>query len=292
MADSVDVGNNTVFAELATWLTQLGLGALFTVGPDGEPGGWLMDRIRDGLSGLSELQTAVESTEVWQTRFAAIVQQRAEAAAGKPVRVMSVAEVVNYEQQAAAEMRKAGIPTWFWDEPSDFVELMVKQVSVAEVQQRLSQGYEMVQNVDPAIRQAFNDFYGTTSDEGLVAYFLDPDRSLDRVERAARASYAGGMARSYRLEMDRAMAERFASLPLSNEAIVARVQEASQMQALTHENFGEAQDLTDTDIFNAALGDGDATGVVQRRARSRQSVNREAIGGTLLTQEGAGLGSA
>lgn len=288
-----DDPNIDAFQVMAAFLTEIGLGDLFTF-DGGQPGGWLWDQFVSGnIDTVDQLQLAIEATPQWRTRFGAIVAQREAAARGEPVRPMSVLEVVEYERSVQQIMARAGLPAQFYDSYEDFQGLLVNQISAAEVDARINEGYALVADVDPNVRQAFVDMYGTTGADGaLAAFFLDPEKSLRRLERTARASYAAGLGRTYNLQMDRDYAERFADLPLSPEATVSRLQEASAMKSLTRENFGEASDLTDTTLLDATLGEGEASGLLERRARSRQSVNREAIGGTLLTQEGAGLGSA
>lgn len=289
----VDAGGNAIFQGLATWLQGIGLGELFSVDGTGQPSGWLWDQIQAGIDTEAELQVAVESTDQWRTRFDAIVQQRAAAGRGEPVRVMSVAEVVAYEQTAAQLMRQAGMPSWLYDSYQDFTGLMVRQVSVGELQARIDRSLGLVASADPAVREAFAEFYGPSGDEALAAFFLNPDKTLSQVDTAARAAYTAGTARNVGLEVDQARAERVARSPLSEAAVFQSLNETAQLSSLTQGSFADAVDLTDDDLIDATFfGDAQARRELQRRIGVSQAANRASVGGANLSQRGTAVGSA
>lgn len=286
MADQPN-NNANIFPVLASWLDSMGLGSLFTVNEQGQPGGWLWDKMQNGVDTIDELQAAIESTDVWRERFAVIVEQRKLAAAGQPVQVMSVNDVVNYERTAAQVFRQAGLPASFYDSYRDFQKLMVDQVSPAELEQRVMGALNVVRNINPEIRQAFADFYGGSSDGWLAAYFLDTDKTMQQVDRAARAAYTAGMGRTYGLDISRSTAERVANGPAQQAGIDAGLQEASSMANVAKETYGERTDISTNDLVQSSLfRDARAQRLIEGRLIARKAIDRQSTGGAAVTQSG------
>ena len=283
------------FQQLSSYLESIGLGALFTVDQSGNPGGWLWNQMKSGIDSPEELLVAVEQTDIWRDRFAVIVEQRKRAAAGDPVQVMTVAQVVEYEKQAANLMRQYGLPSWFYDEASDFNDLILSGMALSEVDARLSGAYNMVANLDPDIRQQFEDFYGVgQSDGALAAYFLDPDRTEAALEKAALASYAGAMAQDFGLNLNREQGETLFMLGRTQAGVAQDLSEMNAQSLLLQEGAGEATDLDEDVVFDAVVrGDAESRRALESRLIRRQSNARATAGGALATQEGLiGSGTA
>ena len=280
--------NNSSFVSLSSFLTYAGLGQLFTVAPDGTPGGWLWDQIVAGIDSPAALAIAIESTPEYQTRFAVITELRTRAAAGEPVQIPTIAQVRQYEDSTARVMRAAGLPAWFYDSYADAQALMSKGLSVTEVEKRLGSAYERVQNSDPAIRDAFERFYGPGMGDGaLAAMFLDPAHTQSSLEKASRAAYTAGVGRSRGIEIDKALAERYANLPTTEAGINQDLNDISRLSPLTNEGITEATDLTQGDSIEAvSFGDADAEAKFRKRALEREANDRSSSGGASLTQRG------
>lgn len=293
-APPVDASGNAAYQMLAAYLTSLGLGELFSVTPEGLPSGYLWEQFQKGIDTQAELQVVIESTPQWQSRFQTIVQQRALAAQGQPVRVMSVDEVVQYEQTAAQLMRNAGMPEWFYDNYADFTPLMVGQISVAELSDRVDRSLSLARNTSPEVRDAFSEFYGANTDAALAAFFLDPQHTMNSVDRAARSAYTAGTARQLGLRgVGQNVSEAIAGSTLTESAIFQNLTDAAALAPLAVEGFDDASDFTDDDLLSATfLGDSKARGELSRRLASRQAANKEAVGGALLTERGVGVGTA
>jgi len=288
-----DATGRYLFDSLAAWLRDMGLSDLFSTTADGTPTGWLWEKIQGGIDTTAELQVAVEGTDAWRSRFQAIVQQREAAARGEPVRVMSANEVIQYEQTAAQLLRSAGMPSWFYDSYQDFVPLMTGQVSVAELQSRIDRSLGMVTEAPPEVRDAFAEFYGANGDAALAAFFLDPNRTVSSLDRAARTAFTAGTARNFGLEVDKARAERIAQTPLSEAAIYQQLGDTAKLEPLSRSGFGEGSTLSDGQLLDATFfGDPAARREMERRLGMRQSTNSNSVGGALLTQRGVGVGTA
>lgn len=282
--------NRVVYDQLASFLTSYGLGGLFTTDASGLPGGWLWDQIVSGTDSEAGLQLALEQTSVYQQRYGVITRMRAEAASGKPVVVPTISQVREYETNAAAMMRQAGFPPWFYDSYEDVQGLLEANISLSELEQRVGQSWDLVHNTDPAIQQAFQDFYGVAGDAALASFYLDPDKTISQLERASRAAYAGGMGKTLGLNLDKTLSERIASLPTSPEGITQDLTQVAELQGrgVFTEGVTEVTDLTaeNQGLGAAVFGDGAAAAQIERRIARRRANESSATGGAALTQVG------
>lgn len=278
-----------IFTMLASYLRDLGLGELATTNAAGDPSGWLWQQIQGGIDSADELRVAIESTDVWRDRFGVIVEQRRRAAKGDPVEVMSVEEVVAYERAAGQLMRQAGLPASFYDSYQDFNSLILDGVSVAEIDERLGESFNRARNVAPEVRAAFEDFYGVgRSEAALAAYFLDPERTLNTLQRESRTAYAAGMGERYGIGLSRSRAEQIAGSPLTEGGITQGLEQVNRLGAVFSESIGETNDLQAGREGVDLVFDGDSSAdtAISRRVASRRAGDRTAVGGAALSREG------
>ena len=286
MADSA---TRQIFTLLASYLTDLGLGELATVNAAGDPGGWLWQQIQGGIDTADELRISIESTDVWKDRFGVIVEQRKRAAKGEPVQVMSVDEVLAYERSVAQLMRSAGLPSTFYDSYQDFNELILSGMSVAEVDQRLGEAYNRAVNVSPEIRDAFEAFYGVGQGDGaLAAFFLDPERTINTLERQSRAAYTAGMGERYGIGISQSRAEQIAGGPMTEGGITQGLEQVNRLGSVFREGLGETTDLSAEREGLDLVFDGSSAAqtAIDRRISARRSGDRSSTGGAALTNSG------
>lgn len=286
---AVDDGQKDTFNELAAYLQDLGLGSLFAVDADGNPTGWLWNQIVNGIDTAEQLAVSIENTDAFKTRYGVISEMRKRAAAGEPVKVPTIGEVREYEDTAAKVMRQAGMPVWFYDSYTDLQSLMGKDISVAELEQRVGRGWSMVRDADPAVREAFSNFYGIAQgDAALAAFILDPGKTLSSIERSSRAAYTAGYGRTMGVDVDKQMAERLSALPKTEAGISQDLGEVARMSNLYKESITETTDLTSqTGLEAVAFGNAEAQAQLQRRLTERQANDRATTGGAIFTQQGA-----
>lgn len=277
------------YTSMASWLGGLGLGELAQVAPDGAPSGWLWDQILAGIDTAAEVQIAIEQTAAWQREFNVIVEQRRQAAAGQPVQVMSVDEVVAYRQAAAQLARRAGLPSTFYDNSHDWDAQMLRGRSIAELDEIFGEVWERTRNVNPLVRGAFERFYGVgQGDAALAAYFLDPERTQATLQRQSRAAYTAGMGRTLNLDLSRQAAERIAELPRTESGIMEGLGEIAGMAGVFEESIGESgEDLTAEREGVASVFENDAmaTRSIQRRIMARRATQGNA-GGAAISERG------
>ena len=294
----INEANKKLFSQIATYLGQMDLGGLFTLGSDGTPGGWLWEQITNGIDSEAALMISLEQTSQFQQRYGIISELRSQAVSGQPVHVPTVAEVRQYEVSVSAVLRNAGLPAWMYDTWSDTHDLMRKGLSPSEVEARLGQAWERVRSTAPEVRDAFTRFYGLAGDAALASAFLDPARTLASLDRASRTAYTAGMGQRVGLDFNLGLAERFADKPYTEGGIVERLGQLSELNTsgIFTEGFGERdEDLTTMATgLDAVLGEGGGgTRKMERRVLERSAASKASTGGPIRTQRGVtGLGTA
>jgi len=138
-----------------------------------------------GAGGLTDfVQKAIENG---QTSDQITVAMRGQPAyltrfAGNAERVksgltpLSESDYINTEKAYATAAKSVGLPVGFYDQPSDFVDLIGKDISSTEYQSRLVNGYQAAMMSDSPTKAALQSMYGLT-DGDLAAYWLDPDKT-------------------------------------------------------------------------------------------------------------------
>jgi hypothetical protein len=291
------VEQNNIFNQISRYLSDMDLGGLFSV-TNGQPGGWLWDQITSGIDDQAVIQLNLEGTQQFQTRYGVIADVRAQAASGQAVHVPTVAQVREYEQTVASSMRQAGLPSFMYDNYADMQQLMRQGLSAVEVEQRLGQTWERVQNTDPMVRQQFDAFFGVQGDAALAAMFLDPAKTLSSLERMSRTAYTAGMGSRMGVSLDQATADRIAGSPSTDAGIYQDLGTLGGLQGsgIFNESFGESgQDLTAQGTgVDAVFGGGvnNSQADIEKRRLERAAVGQAAQGGGVRTAKGlTGAGS-
>lgn len=150
--------------------------------------------IRQGYTDQGIISMKLAETPEYKTRFAGneIIKQRI-ANGETGLHVLRPDEYIYQEKQYRQALQMYGLPSGFYDDPSDFADWIGKDVSPAEIQSRAAAASDAVTSSNPEYRQALKDYYGL-SDGDLVAYFLDQKRALPVLERQTRAAQIGGAA--------------------------------------------------------------------------------------------------
>jgi hypothetical protein len=97
------------------------------------------------------------------------------------------ASYIGLENQFRQTLQSNGLPANFYDQSDDFQALIEGDVSPAELNERVQQGYRAVADADPAVKDQMRNLYGVTEGQ-LAAYFLDPQRTAPLLTRQAQAA--------------------------------------------------------------------------------------------------------
>jgi len=287
MAEEIDF-DYTTWAELASFMENLGLGELLSVDANGRPRGWLAEQVIAGVDTQAALEIALQETDAFRNRFPTIALQQEQVRQGQGTYVMTVADILDFERTVSQQMAASGMPLWFYNEPQDFVDLIMSGESPQSIANKIQTAYDYVESAPQEVREVFAEYYGTDSDAAFASYVLDPERTIAQIERAQRTAFTAGMGRRYDLEISRDIAEDISGGAMTEAGIEQGLQRIAGQEELFVESVGEAGDLTaeETGVAIEFGADSEAQTAVERRLAARQGVQRSSVGGALLTERG------
>ena len=138
----------------------------------------------DGSFNQDLIMSDLRNQPAYQTRFAAklardaAIQKASQAGQLTMMRPISEADQLTLEQQYADIAAKSGLPAGFYDNPSDFTNLIANDVSVSEYTTRVNMAQQAALTANQNLRQQLKQQFGI--EEGaLTAYFLDPNRARE-----------------------------------------------------------------------------------------------------------------
>lgn len=149
------------------------------------------------------------------------------------------AQYIMLERQYAQTMRSAGLSANFFDSPNDFTSLIENDVSQAEFQERVDNGFKRVAEASPAVRDAFRQYFGIEGDAALAAFFIDPDKSAPKLARAAQMAELGGAASAMGVQINSDYAEKLTRLGVSEAQALAGFQKMQQQSSLFARGINE-----------------------------------------------------
>lgn len=130
----------------------------------------------------------IQSTNTWKARFPGWNQR-----VSNGYSQISVGEYLALESSYHRILQSAGLPSGFYDDPSDFGNWIANNVSPDELNARVTDAMDLVRQVDPTARNLLTQFYGVGSGD-LAAYFLDPARALPTLDRQYQTVNVAGWA--------------------------------------------------------------------------------------------------
>ena len=221
---------------------------------------------------VDDIGIQLRDSKAFKDRFPA---NEALKAAGKPQ--FSVTQYIREEAAYKSALQRAGMPANFYDDPSDFQQFIINDVSPDEVEARAQLGYQAVRQADPQVVNEFKRLYGV-SDGELAAYFIDPQRmrpTFDRyeAERQARsAQIAAAGTQQAGMTIEREQAEALARAGVSPEtaqanfAVLGDTQELFQAAQQGERQITQAEQIGG--VFNT---NAEARRAIAQRRRSRQA---------------------
>lgn len=167
----------------------------------------IFDYVKNGYSG-DTITILLQDTPEYKKRFAGNEVRKQ-----KGLPVLSPAEYLSTEASYKQIMASAGLPIGFYDQPNDFNQWIGKNVSPSEIQSRVDLATQATILSNPSYRQALNQM--GIGDSELTAYFLNPDRALPSLQKAAATAAIGAEALSKGLTFDQNYAELLATSGVS-----------------------------------------------------------------------------
>lgn len=227
---------------------------------------------------------AIREQPAYQKRFAGNA-----ARLKKGLAELDPASYIGLENQYRETLRANGLPANFYDQSEDFQALIEGDVSNAELNERVQQGYRAVADADPAVKEQMRNLYGVTEGQ-LAAYFLDPQRTAPLLTRQAQAANiaARGLEQGG-IQLSGAYAEDLARRGITEQQARAGFAEVGALGELKQTFAGETA-LSGEQLAGATFGiDVAAQQELERRKRLR--TGEFAGGGSFARTTGETSGS-
>lgn len=270
---------NDAFARIQEVLTEYGLPSLANT---------VWRWIVDGRS-ESEVVQLLRDTAEFKSRFRAIEERKQ---AGLPA--ISPKEVLDYEKEARAILKRNGMPEGFYDSPDDFSKFLVGDVSLRELEERVVGAFTKIQMAPPSVRDKFSQFFGVTGEGGLAAFALDPDRATPLLLKQVAEAETAGIGKDFGFDFGRDVAGRLAERGVSADQARQGFGQLQAVRPLFEETISEQQDLGALDAGVEAVFDLGGEGAQQlERRRQERAAAGAGRGGASTTRTGvSGLGGA
>jgi len=212
-------------------------------------GAKILDLARQGYT-EDTITLELQNTSEYQQRFAANAQR-----IKKGLSVLTPAEYLSNEDAYRQTLRAYGLTQF--DNDAYVRQFIENDVSPSELSTRVSMAVQRVQNADPAIARTLKDYYGIGSTD-MVAYVLDPNQQLPKIQRQIAAAEIGVAARVQGLETGVAVAEQLAAQGITQaEAqkgyatiadILPTAQKLSEIYGTTLPGYNQAE--AEQEVFN------------------------------------------
>lgn len=231
---------------------------------------------------IPEIMIEIRNRPEYKARFPAMAEL---AASG---RAIDEGSYIDYENSVRTLLQRYGYPQGMYDTPQGIANLLLKDVSAAEVNERLTIAAAATYDYPPEVRARLRQEFGAGPGD-LAAYMMDPDKALPLIQRQVRVSQVYGAADQQQVNIDEATAARLAENGITFEQ--AR-QGFGQVAATTQLGAGYGETIAQGDRIAGAFGDAEAQRKQKRVQRSRQA-GFAGGGSAAETQQGvSGLGGS
>jgi hypothetical protein len=166
----------------------------------------------------AEFTIKLRETDAYKKRFAGNA-----ARVQKGLRALDEAEYVALEDQYQNVMRNYGLPASYYTKDAmgtqqGFTNLIAGDVSAAELESRVQQATDVIDKGPKEYMDAIKQFYPDIERGDLLAYVLDPDKALTKIQAKIGAAKIGGEYLRAGLTADAARAEELQRQGVTAEA--------------------------------------------------------------------------
>ena len=230
------------------------------------------------------LAMSIRETDAYKQRFAGNEARRA-----KGLGDLSPATYIALEDSFKQTMRSNGIPDKFYDEPSDFAQLISNDVSVSEFNSRIEYARSLVQDASPAVKSEMSRMFNVTEGQ-LIAYFIDPDKALPILKEQERsARIAAAAVENAGMQLTVGMAGDLAKRGFTEAEAQKGFANVSRLGELTQQFAGETA-ISQQDVIASQFGfNTEAEKEIKKRQARR--VNEFKGGGSFARSTGDVSGS-
>jgi hypothetical protein len=190
------LAEETAYDALVAMLNEWGLSSLAPA---------VLKFLQDGFS-QDQVSFLIQDTPEYKQRFAGNELRKAR---GLPV--LGPREYLSVEAAYKQILSSSGMPIGFYDQPSDFVDWIGKDVSPQEVSSRVDLAVDAANRLEAGTLQAFSSWFGVGPND-LAAFFLDQDRALPVIQKIAKGVRVFGAGVREGLGYDQERAEQLGVL--------------------------------------------------------------------------------
>jgi hypothetical protein len=254
---------------------------------------WADEQLREGFS-LEKILFDMERRPEFDAAFPEIRLRRERAAAtGIQLSPIGPGEILEYRTQAKSLMRSYGLPDTFFSTNANFTELIVGDVSMAELDDRLQMASRRVANAPFEVKAAFGDLFGPATDTALFMVFTDVDRALPELENLVQTAEAAGAARRYGFGLTAQEADLMQLNNIEYDEALKGFANLDLTRGLFEETLYEQDFTIGREGIAAQFGlEGGAAEKVARRGESRRAETSGSAGGAIEEKGATGLGAA
>lgn len=238
--------------------------------------------LADDPGNIVIIEEEIRQSPQWEQRFPGM-----QARIDNGYDPITPAEYIEAEAEYLTIIRNSGLPPHFYDEPHELAELISNNVAPAEFETRVVRGFLAAQQAPQEVKDALREFYNIGDTDGaLAAYYLDPDRGLEAVQRQFESAQIAGRAaqRGY-LGLTQEQAERLQALGVDDQQAFSGFGKIEEDRELTSGNLGRGE-ISDEEILAAQFeGDVDSIRKIENLRRSRINTFQGGSGAA-ITQEG------
>lgn len=221
----------------------------------------------------STITFALQETEDYKNRFSANEQRLK-----NNLQVLDPGTYLRMEDNYRQMLRNYGLKQF--DTDTYVKQFIANDTSELELSNRINTAVQRVRNADPAITQTLRDFYGI-GETDLVAYVLDPNQDINKIQRQVGAAEIGAAARLQGIQPGVAVAEQLAAQGVTQAeaqrgyATIANIlpsaQKLSEIYGSTLEGYGLGE--AEQEVFNSLAS-------AQRKRERLKQREEAAFGGS------------
>jgi hypothetical protein len=207
---------------------------------------------------------SIRETPIYKERFKGNADR-----VSKGLPELSEAEYINQELSYKTNLKNLGMPKGFYDTKEAFANFIANDISPVELAQRIQQGYNAVTQANPEVINQLKRMVPDLTNGDIAAYFLDPTKSGQEIERKARAAQisAAGVTQGG-MQITTAQAEQLAQQGVTAEQAQQGFTQLGQQAQLFNTTLMGEQALTQEDIVSGTLTNEQAA--AQRIAKRRR----------------------
>lgn len=248
---------------------------------------WARTEIINGSS-ADQITLDMQTTPWFKQRFPGIELRKQ--AGLTPI---TPATYLSLEDSYTQILRQSGLPQNFYNTPEDFANLIGADVSPTELQDRITNAYDVVNTAPLAVQQAFHNFYGPQGQSALAAYVIDPTRAEPALLKQVQAAENSGIGAQFGFQVDKGTAEQMAALGIDNTQATTGFKQAENFQSLIHGGINETNPLGGKGVTTGEFDLTPNAGFLLNQAVAQKQAAFQGGGGANQTATGiTGIGKA